>query len=140
MQNILLSKISRHSMFELTNGKGNCSCTLRHKYSLEMYLLVFIHCFIVNELWQDYKQFFLTTRKQNVFIVNLNAGFTSKMAIWNLILGMLQGIIKIVKFVIKVVYNIYQLYILSLIQISIISLLDICENIYLFLDIKYASL
>ena len=53
------------------------------------------------------------------------------MAIQNLILGMLQGVIKIVKFVIKVVYNICQLYILSLIQISIISLLDICENIYL---------
>lgn len=121
-------------MFEITNGKGNCSCTLGHKYSLEMYLLVFIHCFIVNELWQDYKQFFLTTRKQNVFIVNLNAGFTSKMAIQNLILGMLQGVIKIVKFVIKVVYNIYQLYILSLIQISIISLLDLCENIYLIIS------
>lgn len=74
---------------------------------------------------------FLTTRKQNVFILNLNAGFTSKMAVQNLILGMLQGVTKIVKFVIKVVYNIYQLYILSLIQISIISLLDICENVYL---------
>lgn len=96
-----------------------------------MSLLVLIHCFIVNELWQDYKHFFLTSRKQSVFIVNLNAGFTSKMAIWNLILGMLQGVIKIVKFAIKIVYYIYQLYILSMIQISIISLLDICENIYL---------
>lgn len=128
---MLLSKISRHSRFEITNGKGNCNCTLGRKYSLEMSLLVLIHCFIVNELWQDYKQFFLTSRKQNVFIVNLTAGFTSKMAIWNLILGMLQGVIKIVKFAIKIVYYIYQLYILSMIQISIISLLDICENIYL---------
>lgn len=47
---MLLSKISRHSRFEITNGKGNCSCTLGRKYSLEMSLLVLIHCFIVNEL------------------------------------------------------------------------------------------
>lgn len=41
------------------------------------------------------------------------------MAIWNLILGMLQGVIKIVGFAIKVVYYIYQLYILSMIHYDI---------------------